>query len=74
MQLFDYCLQHYELILIFAPCQCVGSMMGHLADKMVKNKKVFGSNIQEILKVRSRFITKTFRTFTIFTFSYKQML
>jgi len=28
----------------------VGSMMGHLADKMVKNKKVFGSNIQEILK------------------------
>ena len=48
--------------------------MGHLADKMVKNKKVFGSNIQEILKVRSRFITETFRTFTIFTFSYKQML
>ena len=33
-------------------CQNMGSVMGLLGDKMVKNKKVFGSNIEDILKVR----------------------
>merc|ERR1712109_1603 len=28
----------------------MGSVMGLLGDKMVKNKKVFGSNIEDILK------------------------
>ena len=39
------------LIIIFAPVQNMGGLMTLLADKMVKTKKVFGANIQEILKV-----------------------